>query len=228
MNSGLGRQGRHSWVLAAQRSPHHLLRGPACAVSLGKPGPLSCLSFSMRAKKPQFCLSSEASRALMLCGRTDGERVRALRPILAPGEEIPWGCRGPVMPSDWSLWKRVADGPRRAGAEAPEIVLTQPLLSPSLLPAPSPPQGQPSPAKNKPKDSDLGRPEAPREEWQGRKGGREAACDHPPPPKNLQSQRVPGLTPLPHSPELPQREQVPSTPYPHTVNQGCPLLDRGH
>lgn len=53
----------------------------------------------------------------------------------------------PIMPRDWSLRKRVAAGPRRAGAETPRIVLIKLFLLPSFAPCPLPSQGTAKPSK---------------------------------------------------------------------------------
>lgn len=126
-------------------------RSPLCTVSLGSQVLSPGLGFPICEMKPWICVSSEALLAQMLCGRTNGERVRVEKPILTC-----WSCaRGggptgawvPIVPRNWSLQERVAAGTRRAGAKAPGIVLTELFLLPSFSPYPRPSRGTAEPSK---------------------------------------------------------------------------------
>lgn len=94
---------------------------------------------------------------------------------------------GPTVPRAWFFQKRVAAGPSRQEQRRRDCA-DRAVPSPFFSPYPPPSQGTAEPSKNKPKDNDLDGPEAPREEQQGSKDGREVACATLP-----ESSRVPDL-----------------------------------
>jgi hypothetical protein len=92
-----------------------------------------------------------------------------------------WSC-----PPSWGLEAYCAQGLVRQELRHPDCA-DKVVLSPAFSPYPSPPRGQPNPAKNKPTDSDLDRLEAPGEQQQEREGEGDVACDfHPPQPQSQQ------------------------------------------
>ena len=96
----------------------------------------------------------------------------------APGEEASQAPGSPLSPGTGPPGRgwHPGQGGRSRGAG---VALTEPFRLRSFSSYPRPPGGQPSPAKNKPKDSDLDEPEAPREARQERKEGAEAAWEPP-------------------------------------------------